>query len=138
MKSELQNKLYQKYPKIFKQKDLPMTQTCMTWGCECGDGWYLLIDKLCGQLQWDTDHNNYPQVEATQVKEKFGTLRFYYTSIPAEGKEHTERQYGSIDGTISFAETLSQFVCEGCGSTTNVTQTKGWITTLCKKCLEKK
>ena len=61
----------------------------MCWGFSCGDGWYLLIDRLCSSLQWDTDTNKYPQVVATQVKEKYGTLRFYYTLdyIEQAGKE---------------------------------------------------
>ena len=126
MKLELQNKLFDKYPKIFRQKDLPMTQTCLCWGIETGDGWYWLIDNLCSQLQWDTDKNSYPQVEATQVKEKYGTLRFYYNG----GNDQQE-------GMISFAESLSGSICENCGSTEEVKQTEGWINTLCKKCLEK-
>ena len=51
MNKNLQEKLYQKYPKIFRQKDLPMTQTAMCWGIACGDGWYDLIDELCSQIQ---------------------------------------------------------------------------------------
>ena len=73
--------LLNRYPKIFRQHTLPMTETCMCWGLDCGDGWYHLIDRLCGQLQWDIDRNHYPQIEATQVKEKFGTLRFYYEGV---------------------------------------------------------
>ena len=134
MNQELTNKLFEKYPKIFRQKDLSMKETCMCWGIECGDGWYMLIDKLCSNLQWNTDQNNhkyddgkdsYPQIEAVQVKEKFGGLRFYVQ--------------GSIDkqdGVIWFAESLSYEICEKCGSTDNVSQTKGWITTFCKKCMD--
>jgi hypothetical protein len=129
MKKELQDKLFEKYPKIFRQKDLPMKETCMCWGIECGDGWYMLIDKLCSNLQWNIDHNNhsgrYPQIEAVQVKEKFGGLRFYVQG-------DTDAQTGAID----FAESLSYEICENCGSTDNVSQTKGWITTFCKKCMD--
>jgi hypothetical protein len=46
MKAELQQKLYEKYPKIFVQKDLPMSQTAMCWGIDCGDGWFWLLDNL--------------------------------------------------------------------------------------------
>lgn len=135
MKKELQDKLYDKYPKIFRQKDLSIKESCMPWGICTDDGWYCLIDNLCGQRQFDTDHNSYPQVEAIQVKEKFGTLRFYYNIIPTVYK-HTERQYGTIDGAISFAEFFSSSICERCGSTEEVSQTKGWVKTLCKKCME--
>lgn len=126
MKKELQDEIYKKYPKIFAQKDKPMTETCMCWGLACGDGWYWLIDNLCSLLQWDIDHNGHPQIEAVQVKEKYGTLRFY-----TDG--HDEKQSGYID----FAEHISGIICEDCGSMDRVTQTKGWVVTLCNKCMKK-
>jgi hypothetical protein len=125
MKSELQNKLYTKYPKIFRQKDLPITQTCMCWGIDTGDGWYLIIDFLCKKIQDYVDNKNIPQIEAVQVKEKFGGLRFY-----------TNYSDNYVDKEISFAETASYKTCECCGSTEEVSQTEGWIVTLCKKCME--
>lgn len=66
MKAELQQTLIQKYPKIFQDVDKPMTQTCMCWGIECGDGWYNLLDSLCSLIQSRIDYS----VEDTQrVKE---------------------------------------------------------------------
>lgn len=56
MTPELQNKLYTKYPKLFAQKDLSITQSCMSWGIECGDGWYNIIDKLCQNIQHFVDN----------------------------------------------------------------------------------
>jgi hypothetical protein len=126
MKKKLQDQLFKKYPKIFRQRKLPMSQTCMCWGINTGDGWYKIIDLLCSLLQWDTDENEYPQVEASQVKEKFGGLRFYTNG--ENDKQH---------GLIYFAEQLSKITCEVCGSMDNVTQTRGWIVTLCPKCMIK-
>ena len=140
MKKELQDKLYKKYPKIFEQRKLPITQTCMCWGVETGDGWYKLLEILCASLQWDTDKNGYPQVVATQVKEKFGTLRFYYNwgeTKQEVKKKYTDRQYAHQEGKISFAEHLTETICEGCGAMVGVTQTTGWIVTLCHPCLKK-
>lgn len=126
MKKELQDKLYKKYPKLFKQRKLNMTQTCMCWGIECNDGWYKLLDVLCSLLQWDIDRNNHKQIEAVQVKEKYGTLRFYTNGSDAKQ-----------DGYIDFAEFLSAMICEECGSMDDVKQTKGWIYTRCAKCMKK-
>jgi len=127
MKKELDEKLCKKYPKIFVDRNESMQKTAMCWGFDCGDGWYWLIDRLCSDLQWNTDNNNskrkYPQITAVQVKEKFGGLRFYTQGA-------SEAQYA----VISFAETLSEYMCEKCGSTKDVGQTRGWITTLCKEC----
>ena len=62
MDQKLQNKLMDKYPKIFIQKELPMTKTAMCWGISCGDGWYDLIDELCENIQnhvQNKNRNNY-------------------------------------------------------------------------------
>lgn len=127
MKRELQEKLFSKYPKIFIQKKLSMTETAMCWGIECGDGWYWLIDMLCNQIQYDIDKNNEPQIEAVQVKEKFGGLRFY-TDIT------TDRQRGMI----ALAENMSYSICEDCGTTKDVTQnTEEYIQSLCIECRSK-
>jgi hypothetical protein len=65
-----------------------------------------------------------PQVTLDQVKEKFGTLRFYYSG----GDEY-------INGLVSMAESMSAITCETCGKPG--TQTSGgWIKTICEPCVE--
>ncbi len=129
MKKELDNLLVEKYPKIFKDRYGDKMSTCMCWGFDCGSGWFWLIDKLCERIQSHIDlnpHLNIEQVVATQVKEKYGGLRFYYTGGNNE-----------ICGMISFAEHLSYYICENCGTIENVSQNKeGWVFTLCDKCRE--
>jgi len=62
-----------------------------------------------------------PQVTLDQVKEKFGTLRFYYTG----GDDY-------ISGLVSMAESMSGVTCETCGKPG--TRTRGsWIKTACKE-----
>jgi len=115
MTPKLADKLVEKYPKILSNIYL-----------EVGDGWYNLIDQLCETLQFDTDNNSYPQVVAVQIKEKFGSLRFYVESV-------NDQQFGAI----SFAEQLTKHICEECGTMDNVSQNNdGWIKTLCDKCRE--
>ena len=124
MKQELQQKLTEKYPKIFADCDKTPQESNMAWGMACGDGWYRLIDNLCENLQFQTDRNGDPQVVAAQVKEKFGGLRFYIGGA-------SERQYAYI----SFAEALSYKICEECGSMEDVvTEGPGWVRSLCKGC----
>jgi hypothetical protein len=50
MKRELDEALCAKYPLIFKDRNADMRTTAMCWGLECGDGWYNIIDVLCGLL----------------------------------------------------------------------------------------
>lgn len=63
---------------------------------------------------------------ASQVKEKFGGLRFYVDG-------GTKKHYAYI----SFAEAMSYKICEECGATRNVHQTTGWVRTICVPCAEK-
>lgn len=59
------------------------------------------------------------QVVADQVKEKFGTLRFYYHG----GDEQ-------IYGMVRMAESMSAVTCEECGTPGKI-RNGGWIRTLC-------
>jgi len=129
MTKELQEKLFNKYPKIFRQKDLSMMETCMCWGIDTDEGWFFLLDQLCNSIQSYIDLNEHlkiPQVEAVQVKEKFGALCFY-----------TNGGDNRIDGMIQLAENMSYHICEKCGTTENVGHTTGWIVTLCESCSNK-
>ena len=63
--------------------------------------------------------NLIPQVTLDQVKEKFGTLRFYYAGGDDE-----------ISGMVRMAESMSAVTCEECGSPGTQTQ-GGWIKTAC-------
>jgi len=128
MKKELELKLVEKYPKIFCNYGGDKKETCMHWGFEHGDGWYNLLDVLCGNIQSHIDFMGVlPQVVTTQVKEKFGGLRFYING----GDDY-------ISGMISMTESMSYYICEKCGSTDDVAQTRGWINTLCKKCMKER
>lgn len=126
MKKELQDSLYAKYPNIFKQKDLGAQETLMCWGIEVGDGWYDIIDMLCSCIKNDVLYNQCPPVEAVQVKEKFGGLRFYVNG----GNDR-------IDGMISLAESMSYRICETCGAPGRP-NSSGWISTLCEPCRDKR
>jgi hypothetical protein len=144
MREELDKQLCEKYPKIFRDRNAPMNETAMCWGFSCGEGWYNIIDNLCACIQhhidwaekrrqWEvekgveTGEPGYPrtphveQVVATQVKEKFGGLRFYYNG----GDEQ-------IHGMVRMAEAMAATTCEECGTPGSL-RTGGWIRTLCDK-----
>lgn len=159
MHKDLDQKLCEKYPLIFRDRHEDPSKTCMYWGLAVGDGWYDLLDKLCnliqGHLDWrirsieltlkfnkdlaEDAKNNFEdrepwmtrepraiperieQVRATQVKEKFGGLRFYYNG----GDEY-------VRGLVTMAEEMSYRICEVCSDKAAPTQ-GGWIRTLCEE-----
>ncbi len=132
MNEALARDLYLKYPKIL------VSEQHNEVSLDVGNGWYDLLDILCAQVQHHIDWKNgsgqyekyrdsrkegesVPQLTAVQVKEKFGTLRFYAYG----GDEKTS-------GMIELAEALSGRMCEECGASGKLTK-GGWIRTLCRR-----
>lgn len=127
MSPELTKQLYDKFPDLFKEKDLPPEQSNMCWGFECSDGWYNIIYTLCSliQIHQKSQTPDYKPVVVQQVKEKFGTLRFYY--------------YGGDDtvlGMVAYAEAISGMTCEVCGDRGTTDWKKSWVRTVCSKHIE--
>jgi len=157
MKRELDEALCAKYPLIFKDRNADMRTTCMCWGLECGDGWYNIIDILCGLLTSD-----YRQAESRYdfIKDKLGQPRWVSSKelvtqeqideAKAKLEEETlkvpvavqvKEKFGGLRfyvqaatdkhyQYISFAESMSYRTCESCGAA-GKTYTDGWHTTLC-------
>jgi hypothetical protein len=105
--------LYARWPKILAQDGRKV-------GLPIEQGWKILIDELCKQLQHYTDHEGEPQVKARQIKEKLGGLRFY--AGPASATQHA---------LIRFAEALSYRACQTCGGMGQLYNKDGWYSTKC-------
>ena len=107
--------LYNNFPVLYRGMTLPISQSNMAFGLECRDGWFDIIDELSKKLE--------PlDVVASQVKEKYGTLRFYIHS-------GTDEAYDLIDE----AEAKSEETCELCGAPGEL-RGAGWVTTMCDEC----
>ncbi|MBC7750765.1 MAG: hypothetical protein H7Z73_03465 [Candidatus Saccharibacteria bacterium] len=122
-------KLYESFPFLYGDHDKPMTQTLMCWGFEYGDGWFDLIFNLSKAIEQEAEKSGltrssdlWPRAE--QVKEKFGTLRFYV----ANGSK-------PIYDLIAKAEAKSEHTCEECGLP-GKTREGGWVHTTCQVCEE--
>jgi hypothetical protein len=211
MNQELTQRLVKRFPILYQNYSSPMTQTCMCWGFEHGDGWFEIIWQLSLAIEaelnypWHRKHwflfkrkffrrwNDFlyklspPQPDkharvgsgtvsdpyrwvlveraprdwlarmiakffhekddgsqkwrtsirrlgfkafikwpdtglaVQQVKEKFGTLRFYCGGTEA------------IHRYIQLAERLSSITCEECREQ-GTANDSGWIRTLCEEC----
>jgi hypothetical protein len=156
MRKELDEALCAAYPLIFKDRHENMQNTAMCWGFECGDGWYNIIDTLCGMLTSEYrgaksryDHlaevgignvlygtKTVTQESLDEAKTKLDeeTLK---VPVAVQVKEKfgglrfyvqaaTDKHYNYI----SFAESMSYRTCEECGNP-GKTYTDGWHMTLC-------
>lgn len=137
----------EKYPVLFQKKDKPMTETCMCWGIECPEGWFNILSELCKKLEFlnNTLCKNYNvQIVAEQVKEKFGTLRFYYNILPFCEDENLEKTYHIINDIVSdivnMAEVKSGEICQICGKEIWAEKDKkvsmDWIGYYCSDCVK--
>jgi hypothetical protein len=132
MKRENDEYLCKTYPKMMVNRNKDMQETCMCWGFECGDGWFNILNMLMGNIQHHIDWKNrteevVAQVTLDQVKEKFGTLRFYYSG----GDDY-------ISGLVSMAESMSGVTCESCGNPAGVQNNGGWMRAICDPCETKR
>ena len=108
-------RMLERFPKMFAEP----------YGGFCVDeGWWPILESLCGQIQHHLDWKNRQSVVVVQVKvalikEKFGGLRFYY-----DGGDD------AIDGMVRMAESWAAHSCETCGAP-GKSRDGGWIKTLC-------
>ena len=146
MEEQKFEELAKRYPDLFqKSGDFELS---------IGNGWYGIIDTLCGmisyrvenaksrlkyamenpdakfikplsELEKDVSSALAELPEIAQVKEKFGTLRFYVHGGTTE-----------MSNYIDFAEAMTAHVCEECGSP-GKSRSGGWIKVMCNDCHQK-
>lgn len=131
--------LYDKYPDLFQNRLKSPMESCLSFGIECNLGWYDIISSLCWMIKEHEDnkkwHKKYLEendpkkieqepeyfpVKFDQIKEKYGTLRVYFSG----GDDY-------IQGLVNMSEAISGKTCEVCGNK-GKSSGGGWITTLCE------
>jgi hypothetical protein len=98
----------------------------MSFGFMCGEGWFPLIYELLDKIQAIVDKTpELSDIEVTEIKEKYGGLRFYIN-------------YGTdeIFDIIDEYEKKSYTICERCGKPGKLTKNNyRWYKTLCNNCI---
>lgn len=121
MRQELDDALVRDFPNLYA--DRHSNQKPFYWGFECGDGWEPMIRKLSAELEAiivAMPEKQRKKFRASQVKEKFGTLRFYMSA-----------SNDAINAAIEGAEQVSAVTCECCGAAAKLRNNKGWMSVLC-------
>jgi hypothetical protein len=107
--------LYAKHPQLFEAEppqwsDLP-------------SGWLPLVDALCADIGQCLPPSMLPHFHVSQIKEKFGGLRFYCDGAMTD----------EVEALIDDAEAKSLHICEVCGLPGHQ-RSGGYIRTLCDSC----
>lgn len=138
MKQELQNQLAERYPILFSDISVSASRSPIsTYGIECGDGWFTLINSLCARVEpkvqdWKKENPEKEHPRLAQVKEKFGGLCFYMDSKNEEGINLIKELYS----IILPSQNESFKICELCGASGKLIK-GSYLRTLCKKCNKK-
>jgi hypothetical protein len=140
MKPENDDKLSKAFPDLyvpdsrFPQRDF--------FHFECQDGWFDLLWELSERLQRVLDNSPIREqivFQASQVKEKFGSLRYYYIISTTDENKILEdidgynELYKEIVAQTSWAEKRSFEICEICGKDGSIKPGLHWIQSLCSE-----
>ena len=110
------------FPEMFE--NIPNDSPMHIFGFECLDGWFGLLEKLITDIKKVSEEKHFiPHV--CQVKEKYGSLRFYLESYIDE-----------ISDLINEACKASESICEVCGKSGKIHKVTSWLFTRCQECLK--
>jgi hypothetical protein len=160
MREELDKKLVEKYPLLYRNRFGSPMETLMCWGFEHDDGWYNIINVLSHHLCSEYKHKKesyefakeclevhggkFPwggdkEITAEEVEQKRLAMieaeKTVPTVVQVKEKMGTLRFYINA-GTdkhynyINFAESMSAVTCETCGAPGKI-RGRGWYYTAC-------
>jgi len=124
---KLEQEAFKKYPLVCVGGHRVEPMKVTPFG-QVGIGWNSILIHLLARIQNHLEHN--PKLQKgfriAQVKEKYGTLRFY-----------TDGGDAYIEGAIDMAEGMSCSTCELCGNPGTTKEKQGWVNTFCVPCRKK-
>ncbi|MET4278542.1 MULTISPECIES: hypothetical protein [unclassified Bradyrhizobium] len=114
-------RLVESYPDLFHPAGDPLTAE--GWPA-VDDGWRDLLERACARIRKAVRADG-GSFRATQIKEKFGSLRFYYRI-----RDLSPRAAARVQEAIDLAEARSATTCEVCGER-GFLRAGGWLATRC-------
>lgn len=97
---------------------------------ETNNGWFDLINNLCNEINTIYEASDSEiDIIPIQIKEKFGTLRFYYSYINYD--KEMSNIHTKVDEAVRKYEKMSASICEICGKPGRLSLVDGYIKILC-------
>ncbi len=110
------------YPKLFQHINAQCPMALFYF--ECGNGWFELLKELIEGIKAICERKGI-ETRASQVKEKYGSLRFYM-----------ETETDEISKLIEIAEEKSSNTCESCGAQGKIKRSGvDWYYCSCDACM---
>jgi hypothetical protein len=88
---------------------------------ECGEGWRDVLERASVRIEAALGPGD--SFKTLQIKEKYGSLRWYYTGRLSEAAR------APIEEAIELAEARSACTCEVCGEPGRLNDRGGWLAT---------
>lgn len=110
---------------------------------EFSPGWDDIVIRLLQGIDAVLTDGQATAFEVRQVKEKFGTLRFYYgfsdftkadSEIDALASGNQESVREQIRILVEEAIAATERTCEMCGSPARLREGRPWLRVLCRRC----
>lgn len=99
-------------------------------------GWQKVFEGMIEKIELICKLTNI-KIYILQVKEKFGSLRFYYNLDVGDVKDQFSKEADvwcdTISDITSCAEYATEYICETCGDYGRIYTDIGWHRCLCKK-----
>lgn len=123
--------IVRRFPALYRYPGWDNLQvTLIRFGFACDNGWARILWDLSRSLdRIRREHGG--DLRASQVKETYATLRFYY-----DAWGFPQDVYDRLDALIDAAEARSAETCEHCGRPGGLCQNAAgtWFRTLCPRC----
>lgn len=144
MKQELEDKLINTFPELYRVHGYSSYDKPHTVGFAVGDGWFQILWNLSEKItthlkqtykmssslkELSKEEKEYCilhplGIAITDIKEKYATLRYYYN-----GGDDV------VSALVNEAENLSSVTCETCGQP-GIVVGRGWYRTTCYDCCD--
>lgn len=111
------------FPRLFRGEQPPV------WS-HVPPGWAGILQRLCGGIDALLGDEMAAGFQLEQVKEKFGTLRFYWSADFRNEPEH-EAVVEELRRLLTAAEAASATCCCKCGEPGALHNRGGWLSVLC-------
>lgn len=120
--------LMQRYPRLFRGEGPVIPSGLLP-------GWAGLVEQLLADIDGLLTDAQAQRFEVGQIKEKFGTLRFYW-KLQESGQASDDERLLRVRmmALVREAERHSATVCERCGAPGTLGENMGWYRVRCESC----
>jgi len=103
MDSHFENKLYERFPDLYRERTAPLESSSMAWGVQCGNGWYKIIHDLSDKITKIAPEGEYSPAISQISRHDDGTLYVDVRNVSPP-----------IADLVAAAREASRLTCEYC------------------------